>query len=73
MHKGSYETKFLQLALITQIMKHYKKGDFTFEFHPELLEDLREINKSGMPSYEKLKNDDGIRISIRVIYESITD
>ncbi len=54
-------------------MKHYKKGDFTFEFHPELLEDLREINKSGMPSYEKLKNDDGIRISIRVIYESITD
>tara|TARA_B100000475_G_scaffold125428_1_gene91557 strand:+ start:410 stop:544 length:135 start_codon:yes stop_codon:yes gene_type:complete len=40
---------------------------------PELLEDLREFNKSGLPSYEKLKNDDGVRMLIRVIYESITD
>ncbi len=50
-----------------------KRRSFTFQFHPELLEDLREFNKSGLPSYEKLKNDDGVRMLIRVIYESITD
>ena len=49
------------------------RRSFTFQFHPELLDDLREFNKSGMPSYEKLKNDDGVRMLMRVIYESITD
>ena len=57
----------------TDYETQHKRRSFTFQFHPELLEDLREFNKSGMPSYEKLKNDDGIRMLIRVIYESITD
>ena len=49
------------------------RRSFSFQFHPELLDDLREFNLSGLPTYNKLKNDDGIRMLIRVIYESITD
>ena len=49
------------------------RRSFSFQFHPELLNDLREFNLSGVPKYEKLKNDDGIRMLMRVIYESITD
>ena len=49
------------------------RRSFSFQFHPELLNDLREFRLSGFPSYEKLKNDDGIRMLVRVIYESITE
>jgi hypothetical protein len=49
------------------------RRSFSFQFHPELLNDLREFKLSGVPKFEKLKNDDGIRMLIRVIYESITD
>ena len=48
------------LALLTNIV-----------LSPEI--DLREFNMSKLPTYDKLKNDDGIRMLIRVIYESITD
>ena len=57
----------------TDFETKHKRRSFIFQFHHELLEDLREFNKSRMPSYEKLKNDDGIRMLIRVIYESITN
>lgn len=49
------------------------RRSFSFQFHPELLSDLREFHVSGEPSYEKLKNDDGIRMLMRVLYESIID
>ena len=49
------------------------RRSFSFQFHPELLNDLREFRLSGVPKYEKLKNDDGIRMLVRVLYESITD
>ena len=49
------------------------RRSFSFQFHPELLNDLREFRLSGFPSYEKLKNDDGIRMLVRVLYESITE
>ena len=49
------------------------RRSFSFQFHPELLNDLREFKLSGVPKFEKLKNDDGIRMLIRVIYESITE
>ena len=52
---------------------HHVRRSFSFQFHPELLEDLREFKNSGLPTYQKLKHDDGIRMLVRVIYESITD
>ena len=49
------------------------RRSFSFQFHPELLSDLREFHLSGEPDYAKLKNDDGIRMLMRVLYESIID
>jgi len=49
------------------------RRSFSFQFHPELLSDLREFHLSGEPSYEKLKSDDGVRMLMRVLYESIID
>ena len=47
------------------------RRSFTFQFHPELLEELSAFNISGFPEYQKLKEDDGIRLLARVMYESI--
>ena len=52
---------------------HHVRRSFSFQFHPELLDDLREFKNSVLPTYKKLKLDDGIRMLVRVIYESITD
>ena len=49
------------------------RRSFSFQFHPELLSDLREFHLSGEPDFAKLKNDDGIRMLMRVLYESIID
>jgi hypothetical protein len=37
------------------------------------LEELSAFNSSGFPEYQKLKEDDGIRLLDRVMYESITN
>ena len=52
---------------------HHVRRSFSFQFHPELLDDLREFKFSGLPTYRKLKNDDGVRMLMRVIYEAIID
>ena len=49
------------------------RRSFSFQFHPELLSDLREFHLSGEPDFAKLKSDDGIRMLMRVLYESIID
>ena len=49
------------------------RRSFSFQFHPELLSDLREFHVCGVPSFSQLKKDDGIRMLMRVIYESILD
>jgi hypothetical protein len=35
------------------------------------LEELSAFNISGFPEYQKLKEDDGVRLLARVMYESI--
>ena len=49
------------------------RRSFSFQFHPELLADLREFNKSGSHDYNLFKKDDGVRILMRVLYECILD
>ena len=49
------------------------RRSFSFQFHPELLSDLREFHLSGEPDFAKLKSDDGIRMLMRVLYEIIID
>lgn len=44
------------------------RRSFTCQFHPELLEDLRAIGSGKPPSYSTLKNDDGVRLFVRLLY-----
>jgi hypothetical protein len=47
---------------------HRFRRSFTLQFHPELLEDLREVGKRDEITYETLKHDDGIRLLARLLY-----
>lgn len=47
------------------------RSSYTCQFHPELLSDLREIDKGSEPSYAQLKESDGIRLLVRLLYEGI--
>ena len=49
------------------------RRSFSFQFHPELLSDLREFRVAGTPDFNTLKNDDGIRMLMRVLYECMLD
>ena len=49
------------------------RRSFSFQFHPELLSDLREFQVAGTPDFNTLKNDDGIRMLMRVLYECMLD
>ncbi|MDJ0718797.1 MAG: hypothetical protein QNJ54_31990 [Prochloraceae cyanobacterium] len=49
------------------------RRSFTCQFHPELLGDLREIGQRPEPSYAELKQSDGIRLLVRLLYEGMQD
>ena len=49
------------------------RRSFSFQFHPELLDDLREFHLAGEPDYSTLKTDDGVRMLMRVLQESLMD
>ena len=49
------------------------RRSFTCQFHPELRDDLREFKKSGVPTFEDLKKDDGIRLLIRLLHDSLME
>lgn len=49
------------------------RRSFTCQFHPELLEDLREFGKRPESSYAELKKDDGIRLLARLFYEGMQE
>lgn len=52
---------------------HRMKRSFSCQFHPELLDDLREFRLNGMPKYSELKRDDGVRLLMRILYQSILE
>ena len=49
------------------------RRSFSCQFHPELLDDLREFSKSGVPNHAELKIDDGVRMLMRILYEAIKE
>ncbi|AFZ12726.1 hypothetical protein Cri9333_1842 [Crinalium epipsammum PCC 9333] len=49
------------------------RRSFTCQFHPELLSDLRAIGNSEAPSYSTLKNDDGVRLFVRLLYAGMQE
>ena len=71
------EKKLTDVAATCINYKDYEtqrvRRSFSFQFHPELLADLREFNKSGSHDYNLFKKDDGVRMLMRVLYECILD
>ncbi len=49
------------------------RRSFTCQFHPELLNDLREIGKRPEPSYAELKESDGVRLLVRLLYHGMQE
>ncbi|MDJ0581521.1 hypothetical protein [Crocosphaera sp.] len=49
------------------------RRSFTCQFHPELLKDLREIGKRPEPSYAELKESDGVRLLVRLLYHGMQE
>ena len=49
------------------------RRSFTCQFHPELMADLRAIGNSEAPSYSTLKNDDGVRLFVRLLYAGMQE
>jgi hypothetical protein len=49
------------------------RRSFTCQFHPELSGDIRAIGERPGPSYAELKEDDGIRLLLRLLYAGMQE
>jgi hypothetical protein len=52
---------------------HSVRRSFTCQFHPELMADIRDIGKRAGPRYDQLKDNDGIRLFIRLLYHGMQE
>ena len=52
---------------------HNIRRSFTCQFHPELMADIRDIGKRAGPSYQELKQNDGVRLLIRLLYHGMQE
>jgi GMP synthase-like glutamine amidotransferase len=52
---------------------HRIRRSFTCQFHPELMDDIRDIGGRRAPRYHELKNDDGVRLLIRLLYHGMQE
>jgi GMP synthase-like glutamine amidotransferase len=50
---------------------HTIRRSFTCQFHPELMADIRDIGRREGPRYEELKDNDGARLLIRLLYHGM--
>ena len=49
------------------------RRSFTCQFHPELMADIRDIGKRDGPSYAELKDNDGVRLLVRLLYHGMQE
>lgn len=49
------------------------RRSFTIQFHPELMADIRDIGKRPGPRYKELKENDGVRLLIRLLYHGMQE
>ena len=49
------------------------RRSFTCQFHPELMADIRDVGKREGPRYAELKDNDGIRLLIRLLYHGMQE
>jgi GMP synthase-like glutamine amidotransferase len=52
---------------------HNVRRSFTCQFHPELTADIRDIGRRAGPRYAELKQNDGVRLLIRLLYEGMQE
>ena len=52
---------------------HTIRRSFTSQFHPELMADIRDIGKRDSPRYAELKDNDGVRLFIRLLYHGMQE
>ncbi|TGD72999.1 hypothetical protein E4634_11985 [Mangrovimicrobium sediminis] len=49
------------------------RRSFTCQFHPELMADIRDIGKRDGPRYAELKDNDGARLLVRLLYHGMQE
>lgn len=49
------------------------RRSFTCQFHPELMSDIRDIGGRTGPRYRELKDHDGVRLLIRLLYHGMQE
>ena len=52
---------------------HSIRRSFTSQFHPELMADIRDIGKREGPRYAELKDNDGARLLVRLLYHGMQE
>lgn len=52
---------------------HTIRRSFTCQFHPELMADIRDIGRRPGPRYHELKDNDGVRMLIRLLYHGMQE
>ena len=52
---------------------HSIRRSFTCQFHPELMADIRDIGKRDGPRYAELKQNDGARLLVRLLYHGMQE
>ena len=52
---------------------HSIRRSFTCQFHPELMADIRDIGKREGPRYAELKDNDGVRLLVRLLYHGMQE
>jgi hypothetical protein len=52
---------------------HNIRRSFTCQFHPELMADIRDIGKRAGPRYAELKDNDGVRLMVRLLYHGMQE
>jgi GMP synthase-like glutamine amidotransferase len=49
------------------------RRSFTCQFHPELMADIRDIGGRSAPRYHEMKNHDGVRLLVRLLYHGMQE
>lgn len=52
---------------------HTIRRSFSCQFHPELMADIRDIGKRDGPRYAELKDNDGVRLLVRLLYHGMQE
>ncbi len=52
---------------------HTIRRSFSCQFHPELMADIRDVGRRAGPRYAELKDNDGVRLLVRLLYHGMQE